>query len=61
MTTEDAHAHDTHECDEHEHHGDESGHYGINHVSVQLEHTASVCREDHHVDHLLHTSRPSAS
>ncbi len=35
--------------------------YGINHVSVQLEHTASVCREDHHVDHLLHTSRPSAS
>ncbi len=35
--------------------------YDINHVSVQLEHTASVCREDHHVDHLLHTSRPSAS
>ena len=35
--------------------------YGINHVSIQLEHTASVCREDHHVDHLLHTSRPSAS
>ena len=35
--------------------------YGINHVSVQLEHTATACREDHHVDHLLHTSRPSAS
>ena len=35
--------------------------YGIGHVTIQLEHTASTCREDHHVDHLLHTSRPSAS
>ena len=35
--------------------------YGINHATVQLETTASTCREDHHVDHLLHTSRPSAS
>lgn len=35
--------------------------YGINHVTVQLEHTAATCKEDHHVDHLLHTSRPSAS
>ena len=35
--------------------------YGIGHVTLQLEHTASTCKEDHHVDHLLHTSRPSAS
>ena len=35
--------------------------YGIGHVTIQLEHTASTCREAHHVDHLLHTSRPSAS
>ena len=35
--------------------------YGIGHVTIQLEHTASTCREVHHVDHLLHTSRPSAS
>ena len=31
--------------------------YGIGHVTVQLEHTASTCKEDHHVDHLLRTSR----
>ena len=35
--------------------------YGIGHVTIQLEHTASTCHEDHHVDHLLHTSGPSAS
>ena len=35
--------------------------YGIGHVTIQLEHTASTCHEAHHVDHLLHTSRPSAS
>ena len=31
--------------------------YGIAHVTVQLENTASTCKEDHHVDHLMHTSR----
>lgn len=36
-------------------------HYGVGHVTLQLENTASTCKEDHHVDHLLHTSRPSAS
>ena len=27
--------------------------FGINHATIQLEHTASDCKEDHHVDHLL--------
>ena len=35
--------------------------YDIGHATIQLEHTGSTCKEDHHVDHLLHTSRPSAS
>ena len=35
-------------------------HYDIGHVTVQLEFTASGCKESHHVDHLAHTSRPSA-
>lgn len=35
--------------------------YGIGHVTVQLENTASTCQEDHHVDHLLHASRPETA
>ncbi len=35
--------------------------YGISHATIQLEQTGVTCKEDHHVDHLLHTSRPSAS
>ena len=34
--------------------------YGIAHVTIQLEAKASNCKESHHVDHLQHTSRPSA-
>ena len=34
--------------------------YSIGHVTVQLEPTAATCREDHHVDHLLHSSRPGS-
>ena len=33
--------------------------YDISHVTIQLEQTASTCQEDHHVDHLLHISRPA--
>ena len=32
--------------------------YDISHVTIQLENTAATCQEDHHVDHLLHISRP---
>jgi len=35
--------------------------YGIAHVTIQLENTASTCKEDHHVDHLLHASRPGTA
>ncbi len=31
--------------------------YSVSHVTIQLENTASTCKEDHHVDHLMHTSR----
>ena len=34
--------------------------FNIHHVTVQLETTAADCREDHHVDHLVATARPSA-
>ena len=31
--------------------------FGISHATIQLEHTARDCNEDHHVDHLLAESR----
>ncbi|WP_420463407.1 cation diffusion facilitator family transporter [Candidatus Palauibacter sp.] len=32
--------------------------FNVQHITVQLEGTASSCREDHHVDHLVATARP---
>ena len=32
--------------------------YGIQHITLQLETSVKGCTEDHHVDHLLATSRP---
>ena len=34
--------------------------YGITHVTIQMEESVTGCREDHHVDHLLHRSRVPA-
>ena len=35
--------------------------YGISHATIQLEHTAVDCNEDHHVDHLLAESHEAHS
>jgi cobalt-zinc-cadmium efflux system protein len=35
--------------------------YGISHATIQLEHTAVGCKEDHHVDHLLAESHEAHS
>ena len=35
--------------------------YGISHVTIQLEGSAAKCKEDHHVDHLEFTRRPSSA
>ena len=36
----DGHLHDAHECDEHEHHGDEPGHVHATHECDEHEHHA---------------------
>ena len=33
--------------------------FGINHVTIQLERSASSCTEDHHVEHLMSRVRPA--
>lgn len=35
--------------------------YGIGHATVQLERSAEICRESHHVGHLEHRFRPSGA
>ncbi len=32
--------------------------FNVQHITVQLEGTAKLCHEDHHVDHLVATARP---
>ena len=32
--------------------------FNLQHVTIQLESSASACKEDHHVDHLVATARP---
>ena len=33
--------------------------FGINHATIQLEHSAANCTEDHHVEHLMARARPA--
>ena len=35
--------------------------YGIGHVTIQLEQSATACTESHHVGHLHHTLRPTGA
>ena len=35
--------------------------YGIDHCTIQVEQSVSKCNENHHVDHLEYTNRPSAA